>query len=186
MRKFLLWLGTMWVGTITVAVVVSTLIGTGDSVGNGAGNGVGAFFGSLVLWLFALVGGVVLSAPAFLKPPEDNGGIWSFVVPLPLWLFLMTMKLMSWVGFHILLGTWMLIFKVWDNRRGTRLPAFSTTPQQQPVGPGPFTPRPPTGPAMPPASWQADPTGRHGQRWWDGARWTDQVLNGNVQTIDPL
>ncbi|MFI5889771.1 DUF2510 domain-containing protein [Actinoplanes sp. NPDC051513] len=39
---------------------------------------------------------------------------------------------------------------------------------------------------MPPASWQADPTGRYRHRWWDGIRWTDRVANGNVQAIDPL
>jgi hypothetical protein len=39
---------------------------------------------------------------------------------------------------------------------------------------------------MPAASWQADPTGRFPQRWWDGARWPDRVANGSTQAVDPL
>ncbi|MBL8775740.1 MAG: DUF2510 domain-containing protein [Acidimicrobiales bacterium] len=34
--------------------------------------------------------------------------------------------------------------------------------------------------------WYADPTGRFAQRWWDGSRWTaDVVLAGGQQTADP-
>ncbi|MGK5682169.1 hypothetical protein [Actinoplanes sp. URMC 104] len=121
MRRFLLRIGTLWVGTITLVVGLSVMIG----VGSGSG---GAFLGSIVLWLFALAGGVALSAPAFLNPPDDDGGIWSFRLPLPLWMFLMMMKLASWIGFHILLGTWMLIFKVWHNHRNNALPTFGNAP----------------------------------------------------------
>jgi uncharacterized protein DUF2510 len=190
MRKFLLWMGTVWVGTITMVVIVSMMIGASGSAG--------AFLGSILLWLFALAGGLALSAPAFLNPPEDNGGVWSFRLPLPLWLFLMGLKLASWMGFYILLGTWMLIFKVWDNHQNNRLPTFSNAPQQgytpqQGFAPQPgyaaFAPQPgynPFGTGMPAASWQADPTGRFPQRWWDGARWTDRVANGSTQAVDPL
>jgi hypothetical protein len=179
MRKFLLWMGTMWVGTITLVVVLSTMISASSSSST-------AFLGSIVLWLFALVFGVALSAPAFLNPPEDNGGIWSFRLPLPLWMFLMMMKLTSWMGFYILLGTWMLIFKVWTTHQANQLPSFSNAPQQaQPnYGGQPYAPQ--RAMAMPPASWQADPTGRYPHRWWDGARWTDRVTNGNFQAVDPL
>jgi energy-coupling factor transporter transmembrane protein EcfT len=173
MRKFLLWLGTVWVGTITLVVLVSLMIGVSSSAG--------AFLGSIVLWLFALAGGLALSAPAFLNPPDDNGGVWSFRLPLPLWMFLMMLKLVSWMGFYILLGTWMLIFKVWHNHQNNRLPTFSNAgqPPQQPA----YVPQ--NGTAIP-ASWQADPTGRYPHRWWDGVRWTDRVANGSVQAVDPL
>ncbi|HTT92635.1 MAG TPA: DUF2510 domain-containing protein [Acidimicrobiales bacterium] len=37
----------------------------------------------------------------------------------------------------------------------------------------PLTPAAP--PALPPAMWAADPSGRHQLRYWDGAAWTDYV-----------
>ncbi|MDA8268441.1 MAG: DUF2510 domain-containing protein [Actinomycetota bacterium] len=42
---------------------------------------------------------------------------------------------------------------------------------------------------MPPSmtsGWYVDPTERHFVRYWDGARWTDQVSTGGVQSIDPI
>lgn len=38
----------------------------------------------------------------------------------------------------------------------------------------------------PPANWYPDPTGRHGQRYWDGAQWTEHVFTDGVQGVDPL
>jgi hypothetical protein len=40
----------------------------------------------------------------------------------------------------------------------------------------------PNGPAP---SWQADPFGRHEQRWWDGERWTEKVRSTGTTGIDP-
>jgi hypothetical protein len=37
-----------------------------------------------------------------------------------------------------------------------------------------------------PADWYADPTGRHERRYWDGAAWTDHVVNGGTQSLDPM
>jgi hypothetical protein len=214
MRKFLLWIATMWVGMVTVVVVLSTFIGASTEPAS-------ALAGSVVLWLFSLGGGLLLSAPAFVNPPDDNGAVWSFRLPLPLWMFLIMLKLMSWVGFYVLLGTWMLIFKVWHTHQNNKLPTFSNGAQQQPFaqqpfatqpyGAQPFAPQPygaqpfatqpygaqpfaaqPYGTqqgfnaSLTPAGWQADPTGRNQQRWWDGMRWTDQVLNNTVQATDPL
>ena len=36
------------------------------------------------------------------------------------------------------------------------------------------------------SSWESDPTGRHQYRWWDGERWTDQVADNGVQSVDPV
>jgi hypothetical protein len=33
--------------------------------------------------------------------------------------------------------------------------------------------------------WKPDPTGRHAFRWWDGARWTDDVGADGVNSKDP-
>ncbi|HET6914610.1 MAG TPA: DUF2510 domain-containing protein [Acidimicrobiales bacterium] len=30
-------------------------------------------------------------------------------------------------------------------------------------------------PVLPPAGWYPDPAGSHGQRYWDGGRWTESV-----------
>jgi len=37
-----------------------------------------------------------------------------------------------------------------------------------------------------PAGWYPDPTGRHERRYWDGAAWTDHVVNGGTQSLDPV
>ena len=34
-------------------------------------------------------------------------------------------------------------------------------------------------------SWQADPFGRHEQRWWDGQQWTEKVRSTGTTGIDP-
>lgn len=39
---------------------------------------------------------------------------------------------------------------------------------------------------MPPAGWLTDPMGRHEQRYWDGARWTEHVSDGGTQSTDPV
>jgi hypothetical protein len=40
----------------------------------------------------------------------------------------------------------------------------------------------PSGPAP---QWAGDPSGRHQQRYWDGARWTEHVSDGGVTSVDP-
>jgi len=35
------------------------------------------------------------------------------------------------------------------------------------------------------AGWFADPTGRYEHRYWDGARWTDQVSHRGEPSVDP-
>lgn len=36
------------------------------------------------------------------------------------------------------------------------------------------------------ANWYPDPQKRHDHRYWDGARWTDQVSDAGVQSVDPV
>jgi hypothetical protein len=36
-----------------------------------------------------------------------------------------------------------------------------------------------------PVGWHGDPYGRHEQRYWDGASWTEHVLDGGVPGVDP-
>jgi hypothetical protein len=36
------------------------------------------------------------------------------------------------------------------------------------------------------AGWHADPWGRWDRRFWDGQRWTEHVLRGSEQGVDPL
>lgn len=47
-------------------------------------------------------------------------------------------------------------------------------------------PLPPAAPAAPAAAWHADPSGRHEQRYHDGSAWTDHVVDGGVQSTDPV
>lgn len=35
------------------------------------------------------------------------------------------------------------------------------------------------------ASWQADPFGRHEQRYWDGEGWSEKVRSSGMVGIDP-
>ncbi len=37
-----------------------------------------------------------------------------------------------------------------------------------------------------PAGWYPDPMARHEYRYWDGARWTDEVADQGSATLDPL
>ncbi|MGD9998218.1 MAG: DUF2510 domain-containing protein [Ilumatobacteraceae bacterium] len=37
-----------------------------------------------------------------------------------------------------------------------------------------------------PAAWHPDPLGRYERRYWDGQRWTEHVVSGGVQQVDPL
>lgn len=36
-----------------------------------------------------------------------------------------------------------------------------------------------------PPGWYRDPFGRHGERRWDGAAWTERVRDGDLAGIDP-
>jgi hypothetical protein len=38
----------------------------------------------------------------------------------------------------------------------------------------------------PAAGWNPDPTGRHEYRYWDGGRWTDDVSDNGLTSVDPV
>ena len=44
----------------------------------------------------------------------------------------------------------------------------------------------PQQPASAPAGWLADPSGRHQFRYWDGAKWTENVSDNGATSIDPV
>lgn len=62
-----------------------------------------------------------------------------------------------------------------SERREPGIPATVVAPAATPatVGAAPSLYR--AEPALPPAGWYADPTGRPNLRWWDGHQWTDHV-----------
>lgn len=41
-------------------------------------------------------------------------------------------------------------------------------------------------PSLPPAGWYPDPTAQFEQRYWDGAQWTEHVVNAGQQGTGPL
>jgi hypothetical protein len=59
---------------------------------------------------------------------------------------------------------------------GTEQPVFAT-PAPAPAAPQPVAPQPVAAPvqALPPAGWYADPQRPGGQRYWDGATWTQHT-----------
>lgn len=188
MRSFLLWCASMVVGSATILAAVVVLEGGTAALGSAA-----------VLWLFALVVGVLLSAPYVLAPPNSSFG-WSVSLPVGLWLVLLVIRLISGTGTLVLRVVWFLIALA--IRRPVNQPTGKTASvppsgQAAPAGPVPGSPvasthryPPPvslTGSlAAPPASWQSDPTGRFQQRYWDGRSWTANVANGSVFAVDPI
>lgn len=69
---------------------------------------------------------------------------------------------------------------------------FATRATRKPLGPAAVMSVPPSGAVAPPppgvvGQWYADPTGRFAQRWWDGGRWTADVILANGQrSADPV
>jgi hypothetical protein len=66
-----------------------------------------------------------------------------------------------------------------DGPRARDRAGYLATPAPPPPGARPS-------PAVQPAGWFPDPSGRCDQRYWDGQRWTEHVLRGDVQGTDPL
>lgn len=57
---------------------------------------------------------------------------------------------------------------------------------RDPAGPAAVMTVGPATAGIGPGRWYADPTGRFAQRWWDGGRWTAEVILANgQQSADP-
>jgi Protein of unknown function (DUF2510) len=67
-------------------------------------------------------------------------------------------------------------------QRGQSLLPAPVRPAPAPAA-APPSATPAAGPGSP--GWAADPYARHQWRYWDGARWTDQVADGSTQSTDP-
>jgi Protein of unknown function (DUF2510) len=66
--------------------------------------------------------------------------------------------------------------------------ATAPAPAAAPAAPTPPAPAAPQGgapAASTEAAWHPDPSGRHEQRYWDGANWTDHVMDGGQPGSDP-
>lgn len=177
MRRILLWFASMIVGTMTFADIVALLAGHQAAV-----------VPAIITWGTAVLIGMILSAPFFLRPPEIGDGFSMWTPPI-LWLVLMVMRLIWRIGFTILRGIWSLIYIAMRQRSAPDAAAASFGPNNGGAAPTNSPPPPPPMPrAMPggvPPSWQADPTGRYQQRYWDGWTWTAHVANGTIVTMDP-
>lgn len=109
---------------------------------------------SLVPIVWAIVD--VLRRPVWQFP---NGRKVLWVITLVVgWLVLWPMALLS-----------SLLYLVVVRRR---IPTVAAAPQIYSAVPSP-PPPPPS--SLPPAGWYPDPSGRPGERWWDGRGWSDHI-----------
>lgn len=92
----------------------------------------------------------------------------------------------SWVwgiitGISLLLGI-VLIYIAESRLKKRPQPAVMAVPSYAGV-PTSYTPAP-VAPVSVPAGWHPDPSGKHQQRWWDGAIWTSTVATDGVTSTD--
>ena len=159
MRRFLLTVASVLVGLMTVSLIVAIAIGD-TSVA----------IGFAVLWAAALVAGIVLSAPFFLRPHHEQVETY-WTLPLNVWLIAQLLRLISWVGWTVLRCAWFLLHLA--------VPGAAQPDQGAPVPlPGTY--------AATSASWLPDPTRRFQLRYWDGNQWTDHVSSNGVQSTDTV
>jgi hypothetical protein len=100
MRRILLSLASIWVGTVTVAFALVLVFGSFFSI-----------FTFLFGFIFAMLLGLALSAPHFLASPKTSG-------PVNLWIPGTDMPAIAWVfralsatGWWVLRGVWFLIHR---------------------------------------------------------------------------
>lgn len=87
------------------------------------------------------------------------------------------------IGFVLLVAVAPIVLILWFASRATRRPMGPAATMTVPGATTTVVQPPPLGPA---GRWYADPTGRFAQRWWDGGRWTaDVVLANGQQSADP-
>jgi hypothetical protein len=110
MRRMLASLASLWVGTVAIIAVISLLFLGFVSV----------IVTLIVGWIPAVLVGVVVSAPYFVRPPEDlrRADLWTPPIEQPVvtWVF----RAVSRTGWVVLCGAWWLIYRVWDPRSTTR------------------------------------------------------------------
>lgn len=86
------------------------------------------------------------------------------------------------VGLVVLAGVVPVVLVLWLATRATRQPLGPAAVMTVPTATTVVSP-PPLGAG---GRWYADPTGRFAQRWWDGGRWTAEVvLVGGQRSTDP-
>lgn len=123
MRGFLAGLGSLVVGGATAFVALTVFVGSSAGAQSArsaqdAPDGV-AWLAPVVFWLFALLIGLVLSAPsAFSDKDGGGGGGWSIGLPLPFFLMLLAFKAMAMLGSAMLYVSWWLIFLALRPLRG--------------------------------------------------------------------
>jgi hypothetical protein len=109
-RRLLLSLATMWVGAATLVGVITFLFGSFLNI-----------LMYLLGFLLALAFGVLLSAPFFVSPPADltlgTVKLWvpGLQFPAIAWIF----KTLSWTGWWVLRGVWLLIHRGRSSGAGT-------------------------------------------------------------------
>jgi hypothetical protein len=106
-RRFLLSLGGLLLGTVT-AVVTLRFVGSPATAPI-------AWLG--VVWLLSLLAGMILSAPFFVRPP-GRVGVWNVRASGVVRVLLLVVRSVTWLGTMLLWGFWELIFLAWDPRKG--------------------------------------------------------------------
>ncbi len=103
MRRILLSLASIWVGAVTLATVLVILFGSVFSI-------ISFVFGLI----FALLVGVAMSAPHFVRPAAEVGTMTLWIpaaeIPALAWVF----KILAAIGLAVLRGLWFLIHKGFD------------------------------------------------------------------------
>jgi len=77
------------------------------------------------------------------------------------------------------------IHRYWNGKRWTDQVANNGVQSTDPFGAKGEPLRSPGGAATLQPAWMSDPSGRHGHRYWNSKRWTDQVANNGVVAVDP-
>ena len=99
----------------------------------------------------------------------------------------------SWIALVIFAGVFAVRALSSQRRRSSRQggppsrSSFTASHPGPPAGPpGTRNPAPSaTGGGSVAPAWFRDPTGRHAQRYWSGADWTEHVMDDGVPAVDP-
>ena len=111
MRKFLLSVGSLLLGTVTAVCALRVV----------ASPGTAPIVTLALVWLASLAGGMVLSGPFFVSPP-GRVAVWNVRASGGVRALLLAVRAVSWCGMMLLWGFWELAFLAWDPRKRQRLP----------------------------------------------------------------